>query len=209
MPIDIGREMALPMEQIIGGPLQAVIRAQSLAASASAQFITEVGLMPDAGVPTVKDVPQPLIARTIDFSFNRSKLPDDLTKQGAKREVEKVNLIVPLLTIVPIPFIRIQEAIIEFECKVSSSTLDASAQKWGVDAKASGGFWGVSFSVNASYSQQSTHEDKVDKTATLKVTVKAVQDDMPGGLKKMLDILQTAIVDGLKPAATPTPLPTT
>jgi Protein of unknown function (DUF2589) len=200
MPIDIGREMALPMEQIIGGPLQAVIRAQSLAASASAQFIREVGLEEI----TEKDKPKYLVARTIDFSFNRLK---PLQNDGTQPTQEKVNLIVPLLTIVPIPFIRIQEAIIEFECKVSSSTLDTSAQKWGVEAKASGGFWGVSFSVNASYSQQSTHEDKVDKTATLKVTIKAVQDDMPGGLKKMLDILQTAIVDGLKPAATPTPLP--
>lgn len=192
-PIDIGREMALPMEQIIGGPLQAIIRAQSLAASASAQFITEMGLQEiKAGTAETKS----LVARTIDFSFNRLKPQNE----GPEPAVEKVNLIVPLLTIVPIPFIRIQEAIIEFECKVSSSTLDTSEQKWAVDAKASGGFWGVSFSVNASYSQQSTHQDKVDKNATLKVTVKAVQDDMPGGLKKMLDILQTAIVDGLKPA---------
>ena len=192
MAIDIGREMALPMEQIIGGPLQAVIKAQSMAANASAQFIGEVGLMPGDGGK--------MVARTVDFSFNRLKAP---ANGGTATAVETVDLKIPLLTILPIPFIRIEEAIIEFECKVGSSTLDTSSQKWGVDAKASGGWWGVSFSVQASYSQQSTHEDKVDKTATLKVTIKAVQDDMPGGMKKMLGILETAVVDGLKPANTP------
>ncbi|HLJ27596.1 MAG TPA: DUF2589 domain-containing protein [Candidatus Angelobacter sp.] len=191
MPIDIGKEMALPMEQIIGGPLQAVIKAQSMAASASAQFITQVGLQQD---PTTKV----MVARTVDFSFKRLKPPADDKSQATQ---ETVDLTVPLLTIVPIPFIRVEEATIDFECKVSSSTLDTSQQNFSLDASASGGFFGVNFSVKASYSQQSTHKDQVDKSATLHVTVKAVQDDMPGGLKKMLEILETAVVDGLKPPA--------
>ena len=45
MPINIGREMALPMERIIGGPLQAVIKAQTMAASETANFINNVGLL--------------------------------------------------------------------------------------------------------------------------------------------------------------------
>jgi len=106
-----------------------------------------------------------------------------------------------------VPFIRIESAQIDFECKVSSSTLDTTDIKVGVDASASGGFFGVNFSVKASFSYQNTHKDQVDKSATLKVSVKAVQDDMPGGLKKMLDILETAVVDSLKPAAAPAPAP--
>ena len=187
MPIDIGREMALPMEQIIGGPLQAIVRAQSLAASETAAFIQQVGLMPQD-----PNNPGATVARTVDFSFKRLKPPVD-DKSQATQEI--VSLTVPLLTIVPVPFIRIQEATIEFECKVSSSTLDTSSHKLGVEAAASGGFWGVKFSVKATYSFESTHSDKVDKTASLKVTVKAVQDEMPGGLKKMLDIMQTAVTD--------------
>src|SRR5215470_12367502 len=198
MPIDIGREMALPMEQIIGGPLQAIIKAQSLAANATATFINQVGLLPP-------DTPGGnATARTVDFSFKRLKPPADDKSQPTQ---ETVKLTVPLLTIVPVPFIRIQEATIDFECKVSSSTLDTTQHNLGVEASASGGFWGVHFSVKASYSFQSTHKDQVDKTATLKVHVKAVQDDMPGGLKKMLEILETAVVDGLKPLPPPGPAP--
>ena len=200
MPIDIGREMALPMEQIIGGPLQAIVKAQSLAASTTADFIQKVGLMPS----DPKDPNSALVARTVDFSFKRLRPPDS-SSAGSSSVTENVDLTVPLLTIVPVPFIRIEEATIDFECKVSSSTLDTSEMKVGVQAEASGGFFGVKFSVKASFSYQNTHKDQVDKSATLKVQVKAVQDDMPGGLKKMLDILETAVVDSLKPAALPAP----
>src|SRR5205085_6404650 len=140
MPIDIGREMALPMEQIIGGPLQAIVKAQSLAANATATFIQQVGLLPaDPNNPGAGSV-----ARTVDFSFKRLKPPPD-DKSSVTQET--VSLTVPLLTIVPVPFIRIEEATIDFECKVSSSTLDTSQHNVGVEASASGGFWGVHFSV--------------------------------------------------------------
>ena len=133
----------------------------------------------------------------VSFSFNRKK-PVQAGEGGAAADAvntESVELTVPLLTIVPIPYIRIEHATIDFECKVSSSTLDTSQHNIGVEAKASGGFWGVRFSVKASYSYQKTHRDQVDKSATLKVHVRAVQDEMPGGLTRMLEILETAIND--------------
>lgn len=177
----IGKEMALPMEQIIGGPLQAVIKAQSMAASTTANFIKQVGLS-TSGTSSV--------ARTVDFSFDRKKVQDDGSTSN-----ETVNLSVPLLTIIPVPYIRVQEALIDFQCTVSSSTIDTSKSSFGLDVSASGGFFGCDFSVNASYSTESTHQSEVTRTATLKVQVKAVQDQMPAGLSKVLDILQTAITD--------------
>ena len=108
---------------------------------------------------------------------------------------ESVQMTVPLLTIVPVPYIRIEEATIDFEAKVASNTLDTSKTAVGVTASASGGFWGVKFSVKASFSHQRTHEEKVTKSATLKVHVKAVQDQIPGGLQKVLEILETAVND--------------
>jgi hypothetical protein len=169
----------------------AIIRAQSLAASETAQFISSVGLEPPAAAGGQQ------AARMVKFSFDRKK-PLSAGEDGAATDVvktESVELTVPLLTIVPIPYIRIELATIDFECKVSSSTLDTSQHNVGVEAKASGGFWGVKFSVKASYSYQKTHRDQVDKSATLKVHIKAVQDEMPGGLSRMLEILETAIND--------------
>lgn len=192
--IDIGREMSLPMEQIIGGPLQAIVKAQALAASTTADFIQTVGLQPSTtgGATTYT-------ARTVDFSFTR-KTPN---ASGGAVVTENVNLSVPLLTILPVPFIRVEEATIDFEANVASSTLDTTESKFGISASASGGFFGARFSVNATYSRASTHKNEVTKSATLNVHVKAVQDKIPAGLETVLQILQTAISETKQATGTP------
>lgn len=185
MPIDIGREMALPMEQIIGGPLQAVIKAQTMAAAETAAFINDVGLVDDGNGN--------LSAQTVNFSFTR-KVPGEANGTDTTT-TETVQLNVPLLTIVPVPFIRVEEATIDFECKVSSSTLDSSKHNVGVSAEVGGKVWGVSINVKASYSYEKVRRDQMDKSASLKVHVKAVQDEIPAGLGRILDILETAVND--------------
>ncbi len=194
MPINIGQEMALPMEQIIGGPLQAVVKAQALAASSTVDFIQQVGLNPPAAIGGAQT------ARTVDFSFTR-RVPareDDDEGGSDVLTTETVQLTVPLLTIVPVPFIRVKEATIDFEAQVSSSTLNTTDSTFGVSAEASGGFWGVKFSVKASYTRNTKSSDQVNRSSTLKVHVYAVQDEIPAGLDRVLTILQTAIDDGVE-----------
>jgi Protein of unknown function (DUF2589) len=194
MPINIGQEMALPMDQIIGGPLQAVVKAQALAASSTVDFIRQVGLSEGAGGA--------LTARTVDFAFQR-RVPERVDDNGPSDVLttETVALTVPLLTIVPVPFIRVKEATIDFEAQVSSSTLNTTDSTFGLTAEASGGFWGVKFSVKASYTRNTKSSDQVNRSSTLKVHVYAVQDEMPAGLDRVLTILQTAIDDGVEAPA--------
>src|SRR5262245_557147 len=188
MPINIGQEMALPMEQIIGGPLQAVVKAQALAASTTVDFIQTVGLEPAAAPGDVQTT------RRVTFSFER-RVPDtDDAGDDVVRD-ETVTLNVPLLTIVPIPFIRIEHADVRFECTVSSTTLNTTDTTFGVSAEASGGFWGVKLAVKSNFTYNSKTSDTVNRSATLKVDVHAVQDEIPKGLEKILNILQTAIDD--------------
>src|SRR4051812_46374478 len=195
MPINIGQEMALPMEQIIGGPLQAVVKAQALAASSTVDFIQQVGLNPAQGGGGAAQT-----ARTVDFSFQR-RVPVREERGGAPSDAltsETVQLTVPLLTIVPVPFIRVKEATIDFEAQVSSSTLNPTDSTFGISAEASGGFWGVKFSVKASYTRNTKSSDQVNRSSTLKVHVYAVQDEIPAGLDRVLTILQSAIDDGVE-----------
>lgn len=189
MPINVGQEMALPMEQIIGGPLQAVIKAQALAASSTVDFIQQVGLQPGtAGGPDT--------ARLVEFSFDR-RVPatDEEDPPSDVVERETVRLSVPLLTIVPVPFIRIATTDISFECQVSSSTLNTRETTFGLSAEASGGFWGVKVGLKTSYTSNTKSSDTVNRTATLKVDVHAVQDEIPRGLDRVLAILATAVDD--------------
>lgn len=189
--MNVGREMALPMETIIGGPLQAVVKAQSMAAHETASFIQNVGLQDGK-------------ARTVGFSFERQALAAD----GNSTATETVNMNVPLLTILPVPFIRVEAATVDFECNVSSTEVTTSSHDLGVDASASGSYWGTKVSVKASYSYQKTSKSQVDKSASLKVQVKAVQDEVPGGLAKVLQILESAVSDSnTSQSKNPTPTP--
>lgn len=204
MPINIGKEMALPMEQIIGGPMQAVVKAQALAASSTADFVQRIGLEAHGTAPN-----QTFTARTVEFSFDRTRVEADETTS-----TETVDVSVPLLTILPIPFIRVEMATIDFEAKVSSQTIDTSSSQFnlGVQAGARVGalMWGANLSINTSYESRSSRTDTVNRSATMTVHVKAVQDVMPSGLSRVLGILETAISDEgeTTPApAEPTPTP--
>lgn len=82
---------AIPFGSIIGGPLKACVEAQALAAKTTWEFIQNVGINvnPETGEKT---------AVNVSFSFI----------QGGRL----VQLNIPLLTIVPIPYIAIREVIL-------------------------------------------------------------------------------------------------
>lgn len=142
-------------------------------------------------------------------------------EDGVPAVYDEMKLEVPLLTMVPIPFIRIDEATIDFNAKINSmeyrnvaSEFNASssfAMKNTVKGSVSAGTSGltsifakgsastsftnsVSFKVNASYKRTSRAGSKVEKTYQLGVNVKASQDEMPGGMEKILNILEESIV---------------
>src|SRR2546425_4969873 len=126
----------LPLEHIIGSPMQAAIKAQAFAARTTVEFIKEVGLKPVAaadlaqtGLPPggVADPPKgddapdgdstkAYEARYVEFKFDRL-VEEQIVQPAAaagtpptvvtRHTVVPSRLTVPLLAIVPIPFLRI------------------------------------------------------------------------------------------------------
>jgi hypothetical protein len=186
MPVSIGSELQdLPLEAMIGGPMQAAIKAQALSAQTTVEFINSVGLE-EYPIGTGN-----LRARTVDFRYVRSL--EDPDYPGVFNEYP-TSLTVPLLTIVPIPYIRISDMNITFEFKISNTQLSTTEQKFnvGVEGKVSGFFYSVK--INASYTYQKLEREQTDRSATLKITVNAVQDAIPEGLARVLSLLQDAII---------------
>lgn len=144
---------SLNFSHLIGSPLLACISAQEKAALMSHNYIEEVGLKP--GRDGLKE------ATTVTFSF--------------VQEGQMIDLKVPLLTLVPIPFFSIDTMEINFRASVKiedgeiKATYTAGADSKGVDKSA--------YNV----------ESAVD------VHVKASQDDMPAGLSKVLGFLSSNI----------------
>lgn len=165
----------IDFRKMIGGPLQACVDAQVASSLATVDFINKVGF---ADVNGKKELVM------VDFSHTRK----DVDAEG--KDVSKaVSIRVPLLAMLPIPSLRIEHAIIVFNVKLNSVETSNVAQTIGVNAEVSGGFGPVSFKVSASYQRQSSTGVKVEKEYALNINVKCVQDEIPAGLEKILNML--------------------
>lgn len=188
---------AIPFGQLIGEPLKAAVEAQAMAARTTVEFIEKVGFVPPSAGAPQGDADSGMV-RNVTFTYSK-KLADDT--------VSDFRLTVPILTIVPIPYLRIDEMTIDFSAKLTdmvsadtSSTSQSSAQ-FGASAK-----WGpASASFRASMSTSQSRSSKSTFTAEYKMDIhlRAVQDDVPGGLAKVLEILQQAIRENQLPPGTP------
>ncbi len=171
----------LDMGALIGGPLKAACDAQIMMAKATSDFIQNVG-MDAANTSGVRKV------RTVDFSFQRPSTAGD----GKGIGMEKVNLSVPLLSIVKIPALSVDDVNVTFDMEVKSSVSSESSADEKVEAEAKAGFFGASVSIKGSVSAHQNNTRKSDNSAKYHVEVHAKDSGMPEGLAKVLDILSTA-----------------
>lgn len=202
---------SLPFGSIIGGPMIAAIQAQALAAKSTVNFIKEVGFR---GAPETQDGAADENmgdVRNVTFKYKRKAAGGSAAGNDAGEE--EVSLTVPILTIVPIPYIRIEQMTIQFtaniteqqEYKSASASSGSVATDTTMDFKAGGFLSPVKFNLNAKISTKnnwsSSTSNKVNTSTqyTIDIQVKAVQDEMPAGLAKVLNIMEQAILE--KPVA--------
>lgn len=206
---------ALPLEHVIGSPLVAAIKAQALAANTTVDFIKEVGLKPraletgeteDELDEVTGESGQPgFEARYVDFKFDRIIEEEVVTPPPAnspagtapikttKFSVVPSKLTVPLLAMVPIPYIRINDMTIDFEFHIKDIDTRESKTEKKLSMKAKVGGWFYKVSIKGSYSNRTVNKRETDRRTTLKITVNAVQDQIPEGLGKILDTLNEAM----------------
>ena len=110
---------------------------------------------------------------------------------------EMQQLQVPILTMLPIPFIRIDLTTIDFNAKINSVEYQKTDTNLKIDAKLeakAGWLWGsAKLNVATSYQRTTQQGNTVDRTYSLVVHIKAVQDEMPAGMEKLLGILEGVI----------------
>ena len=206
-----GQELAsIDFESLLGGPLVAVINAQAQSAVATVNFIKEVGFKKPtaeeaAGGDTTTEEP-------IYVTFKYPKevtpyVPADTTTspptpaQSAVYETHELS--VPILTMLPIPYVRMDLTTIDFNAKINSVEYRKTDTRLKIDssleAKA-GWLWGsAKLKVSSSYQRTSQQGTSVNRTYSMAVHIRAVQDDMPEGMERLLGILEGAITS--KPAS--------
>jgi len=168
---------------LIGGPLQAAISAQAMAAKSSWEFIQQVGLTTNQQGETS--------ALNVTFMYQ---------KDGSM-----VKLIVPILTIVPIPMIVIDNIDIAFKASLNASssecneTSSSESLEAGGEGSAKVGWGPFSLEVKAKANYSSKKDSKATKDSrysveyTQDVSVHATQADMPAGLATILNILSSSV----------------
>ena len=185
---------SLDFSVYIGGPLQAAVQAQNAASMAQVSFIQSIGFEEDPGSPTA-----PKKLRYVDFNYKKSVPNPDYNPalpagSGNLKFIDKeVEIKVPFLTMLSIPSIRIEEMTIDFNAKLTSTETTNVSSEFAASAELGINYKIVNFKASASYKRTSVTGSNVEKTYNLGVHVRAVNDEIPAGLDRILTMLEDSI----------------
>lgn len=224
-----GTELAsLDFGNLIGGPLTAVITAQSMAAQSTAEFIKSVGfyqkdqtnadgddigntpIYVDFKYPKEVSPYQPAVEEVVAVEYVAAT--NTTPEVVAVEAVDAVNAVpavyqtfqfsVPILTMLPIPFIKVDIITIDFNAKITSMETQSKSADLSVGVKLAvkqrwpGG--SAKLNVSVAYKKTTSSGSSVERTYSMAVHVQASQDEMPAGMEKLLGILEGAMLS--KPA---------
>jgi hypothetical protein len=181
----------LPIEDLIVSPLVGMAKGQAQLNDVTWRYISEVAFTKDSDGNTT--------ARALDVQMNRVMTnPED-----GSQSIQKIYTQVPMLPLVPLPSLAITSADIEFTMEVKTSEVDKSSkdEEFGFEASASGGFWGMKYSVSMS-GKVATHKENTrstDNSAKYNVKVHAEQLPATEGMMKLSDYLTQMLEPSLIP----------
>lgn len=162
----------LDMENLIGGPLSAAANASSQLAKSTADFIENVGFYKDGRV------------RTVAFAYQQRSMNEDGTSN-----LDEMKVDIPLLAIVPIPNLQVDEVNILFDMEVKQSEKSESSMDLGASVTGTVNLGIVKISVTGSVSAHSTNTRSSDNSAKYHVDVRATNHGTPEGLARVLDMM--------------------
>ncbi len=174
---------ALPMEKMIGGPLNAMVSAQVSASKQYADFLQAVCLKDGQAVQ-------------INFDYNETITDHEGNYQG----VLKKTLSIPLMAAIEHPNICIETGTVDFELEVTAS--ESSLSSTGVEAglEASLGWGPVKATISAKVSHKSEQTRSSDTRAKYSFHTELRRQPPPEALMRVIEFLTNAAT---KPATLP------
>jgi hypothetical protein len=190
----------IPFSSLIGGPMKAAIEAQALAAQSTIEFIQKVGFKTATGGFEPNDMLFADTSADADAGELRN-VTFTYSKKDETDTIKEFRLTVPLLAITPVPYLRIDEMSIDFSAKLTDAIERKTETNFALNVNTSGkysAFWSpikLEFRVSSTYNTKTATAASSKREYRLDIHVRAVQDEMPAGLSKVLDILEDAIQD--------------
>lgn len=184
LPVDKQESLLqeLDFNRILGAPLSACVNAQEEAAQATLQYLNEV-VFTQAG-----DDDSSLEPVTVSFYF----------ESGGQVH----RIVMPLLLIVPVPYLQIDRVDLTFQATVTESRMNHDTRKLSLKAKysAPGDSAEVSNETKAEYMNK----------RCIDINLSVTSADMPMGISKLLEIFNNQLVEVKpdEPEVLPEPTPT-
>ncbi len=196
----------LPMDSLIGGPLNAAAKANGAMAATQTKFMLDTCFSKDESDPESSYKPI-MIKMELERGVITPPILDDEGKESTPAKIDKVltTFNLPILTIIPLNSLGVDEISILFDMEVKSSygeeeSEDSSIQKAGktsFEAKIGYGPFSASVKGSASYSSEensskSSHYEK-SNNAKYTVNVHAGQLPLPLGVTTIINAFTNAI----------------
>lgn len=162
----------LQMDQLIGAPLRAAADASTQLANSTADFINRVGFDGEGKV------------RTVAFGYQKRSVNEDGTSN-----LDEMKVDVPMLAIVPIPNLQVDEVNILFDMEVKQSERQESSMDLGASITGTANFGIVRVSVTGNISAHQSNTRSSDNSAKYHVDVRATNHGTPEGLARVLDMM--------------------
>lgn len=166
----------LNMDKLIGGPLTAASDASINLARSTADFINQVGFDADGKV------------RTAVFGYQKRSPNEDGTSN-----LEEMKVAIPILAIVPIPNLQIDEVNILFDMEVKQSEKSEESLDLGASISGSAKFGPVKVNITGNVSSHSSNTRSSDNSAKYHVDIRATNHGAPEGLSRVLDMMAASI----------------
>jgi hypothetical protein len=186
---------ALPMDQMIAGPLKAMISAQTQAAKSYADFLMQVCIQNGKAV-------------AVQFDYDETLVDES----GVSKGVMQKTMRIPLLAAIVHPIIAIEEGTIDFEMEITQSEKEASSTEASGEMQAKFGWGPISVSISGRVSHKSEQTRSTDTRAKYSIHTQVKRQSPPEALMRVIDFLTEAAT---KPVVTEDkskdvkPLPTT
>lgn len=162
----------LDMQNLIGGPLSAAADASIQLANSTADFINRVGFDQEGKV------------RTVAFAYQKRSMNEDGTSN-----LDEMKVDVPMLAIVPIPNLQVDEVNILFDMEVKQSEKSEKSMDMGATISGTMNLGIIKVSVTGNVSAHSSNTRSSDNSAKYHVDVRATNHGIPEGLARVLDMM--------------------
>ena len=174
---------AFSLQTWIAGPLQAIINAQQQSAAATFKFILDMASDPDNANENFQKGSK-IDLKNVEFGFKNM----ELNEENNVIEKKSKKLSVPLLSMLPVPYLNIAEAEVDFDFNIVDIREEQASEE---NKTTKSGF----LKNSEIYGTLTSSSSKETRAGDLHIKIKIKQDELPSGLAKSLSVIGNSLTE--------------